>query len=286
MSDPFPPWFLSALAAATVCSIMFGIGLGIAPRDLLTVWRRPGLMLRGLFAVLVAVPVVAWAVCLALDLPRAVAVGIMLMAIAPGAPLALQRSLGAGGHHAFAPGLQISVAALAAVSMPLSVAVINHVYGTHGSLSPLQLMKQVMTLQLLPLGFGVATGRLLPRAGAWLRPRLERLGKLLLALLVVYVAFAFREDLARAGTGMILAMVMTTAGALGLGHALGGPDPGTRTAVAIVSAARNPGLALLAATLNAAPAAVTAVLPVYIFVSAITIIPYAAWRARRKARAA
>lgn len=285
MSAPLPAWLLSALAAVTVCCVMFGIGLGIAPRELVSAWRRPGLMLRALFAVLVAVPVVAWAVCVALDLPREVAVGIVLMAIAPGAPLALQRSLGAGAHHAFAPGLQISVAALAVVSMPLSVAAINHVYGTHGSLSPLQLMKQVMTLQLLPLGFGVATGRLLPRTGAWLRPRLDRLGKLLLVLLVVYVAFAFREDLARAGTGMILAMVLTTVGALGLGHALGGPDPGTRTAVAIVSAARNAGLALLAATLNSAPAAVTAVLPVYIFVSALTMIPYAVWRVRLASRA-
>lgn len=286
MSDPFPAWFLSALAAVTVCSVMFGIGLGIAPRELLSVWQRPGLILRALFAVLVAVPAVAWAVCLALDLPRAVAVGVMLMAIAPGAPLALQRSLGAGGHRAFAPGLQISVALLAVVSMPLSVAVINHVYGTHGSLSPLQLMKQVVTVQLLPLGLGVATGRLLPRAAEWLRPRLERLGKLLLVLLVAYVAFTFRDDLARAATGMVLAMAMTTAGALGLGHVLGGPDPGTRTAVAVVSAARNPGLALLTATLNAAPAAVTAVLPVYIFVSAITMLPYILWRARRRHRSA
>lgn len=281
MSDPFPAWLLSALAAATVGTVMFGIGLGIPPRELAWAWRRPGLMLRALLVVLVLVPAVAWAVCLALDLPRAVAVGIMLMAIAPGAPLALQRSLGAGAHHAFAPGLQISVAVLAVVSMPLSVAVVNHVYGTHGSLSPPQLMRQVMIVQLLPLGCGVATGRLLPHAGAWLRPRLERLGKLLLVLLVVYVAFAFREDLARAGTGMVLAMAMTTAGALGLGHALGGPESGTRTAVAIVSAARNPGLALLTATLNAAPAAVTAVLPVYIFVSALTMIPYVLWRGRR-----
>lgn len=281
MSDPFPAWFLSALAAVTVCSIMFGIGLGTTPRELLSVWRRPGVTLRALFAVLLAVPAMAWAVCLALDLPRAVSVGIMLMAIAPGAPLALRRSLDAGGHHAFAPGLQISVLLLAVVSMPLSVAVINHVYGTHGSLSPLHLMKQVVTVQLLPLGLGVASGWLLPRAAAWLRPRLERLGKLLLLLLLAYLAFAFRDDLSRAGTGMVLAMVMITAGALGVGHVLGGPEPGTRSAVAVVSAARNLGLALLTATLNAAPAAVTAVLPVYIFVSAITMLPYILWRGRR-----
>ncbi|MCU0975209.1 MAG: bile acid:sodium symporter [Steroidobacteraceae bacterium] len=286
MSDPFPAWLLPALAAVTVFTVMFSIGLGIAPRELLLVWRRPGLMLKALLAVLVLVPTIAWAVCLALDLPRAVAVGIMLMAIAPGAPLALQRSLGAGGHHGFAPTLQITVAVMAVVSMPLSVAVINIVYDTHASISPLQLMKQVMMVQLLPLAIGVATGRWLPRAAGWLRPRLGVLGKALLALLVLYVAFAFRQDLARAGTGMVLAMALVTLGALALGHALGGPDPATRTPVAIVSAARNPGLALLTATLNAAPATVTAVIPVYIFVSAITMLPYILWRGRRGPRIA
>jgi BASS family bile acid:Na+ symporter len=244
VSDPFPAWFLSALAAVTVCSIRFGIGIGTTPRELLSVWWRPGVTLR--------------------------------------APLALRRSLDAGGHPAFAPGLQISILMFAVVSMPLSVAVINHVYGTHGSLLPLHLMKQVVTVQLLPLGLGVASGWLLPRAAAWLRPRLERLGKLLLLLLLAKFAFEFRNDLSRAGTGMVLAMVMTTAGALGVGHVLGGPEPGTRSAVAVVSAARNLGLALLTATLNAAPAAVTAVLPVYSFVSAITMLPYILWRRRRR----
>jgi BASS family bile acid:Na+ symporter len=80
--------------------------------------------------------------------------------------------------------------------------------------------------------------------------------------------------------------VLVTLGSLALGHVLGGPEPATRTAVAIVSAARNPGLALLAATLNSAPAAVTAVLPVYIFVSAITMIPYILWRGTRWRRSA
>ena len=45
--------------------------------------------------------------------------------------------------------------------------------------------------------------------------------------------------------------------ALAMGHALGGPEPGTRTAIAIWSALRNPGLALLVAALNGARPAAT-----------------------------
>jgi hypothetical protein len=50
--------------------------------------------------------------------------------------------------------------------------------------------------------------------------------------------------------------------------------------VAISSAARNPGLALLVATLNAAAPPITATVLVYILVAACTLIPYIRWRRR------
>ena len=61
---------------------------------------------------------------------------------------------------------------------------------------------------------------------------------------------------------------------------LGGPEPATRTATAICSAARNPGLALLVATLNHAPPAITATALAYLLIAAVTLIPYIAWRRR------
>jgi hypothetical protein len=53
-----------------------------------------------------------------------------------------------------------------------------------------------------------------------------------------------------------------------------------RTAVAISSAARNPGLALLVATVNHAPSEVTAVILAYLVVAVFGIVPYIAWRRR------
>jgi hypothetical protein len=50
--------------------------------------------------------------------------------------------------------------------------------------------------------------------------------------------------------------------------------------VAISSAARNPGLALLVATLNAAPNEITATVLAYLVVSVFTIVPYVVWRRR------
>ena len=84
------------------------------------------------------------------------------MAISPGAPMALRNALGAGGHRGFAPSLQIAVALLAALSMPLSIAALDRYYEGAATVTPLQVAKQVFAAQLLPL----ALGMVLRRAGA------------------------------------------------------------------------------------------------------------------------
>ncbi len=88
MQTLIPEWFISAFAVATVFVVMFHLGLGIPPREFLRAWQQPALTLKALFSVLVAVPVIALVVSRTLGLPRAAEVGIVLMAIAPGAPVA------------------------------------------------------------------------------------------------------------------------------------------------------------------------------------------------------
>jgi BASS family bile acid:Na+ symporter len=282
MQTLIPEWFISAFAVATVFVVMFHLGLGIPPREFLRAWRQPALTLKALFSVLVAVPVIALVVSRMLGLPRAAEVGIVLMAIAPGAPVALQRSLGAGAERSFAPGLQITVALAAVVSMPLSIAALDVLYDATARASPWQIMRQVTFVQLLPLALGVLVGRRLPRIAALLGPIVDRAWKVLLLVLLALAVIAFWRVMVAAGLRVALAAAITTLGALAVGHWLGGPVPGTRTAVAITSAARNPGLAMLVAALNEASPAIRATLLTYMVVAAFTALPYALARGWRR----
>lgn len=275
-----PEWLFSIVAVATVFTVMFDIGLAIVPGEFRWVAERPGLMLKGLFSVLVAVPALAWMVARGLDLSRPAEVGLVLMAISPGAPIALRGSLGAGGHRSFAPALQIAVAALAVVSMPISIAAFDEYYGGHATITPQELARQVFIAQLLPLSLGMLMMRLFPAQTAWLEPKLRRVGSTLLILLLVLALVDIWQVVIDAGVRVTLAIVMTTLFALAVGHLMGGPEPATRTATAISSAARNAGLALLIATLNAASPAITATVLAYLVIAAITIIPYVIWRRR------
>jgi BASS family bile acid:Na+ symporter len=99
-------------------------------------------------------------------------------------------------------------------------------------------------------------------------------------VLLVLVLINIWHVVIDAGWRAALAIVLVTALALAVGHLLGGPEPATRTATAICSAARNPGLALLVATLNHAPPAITATALAYLLIAAVTLTPYVLWRKR------
>jgi BASS family bile acid:Na+ symporter len=286
MSGTIPEWALGASVAVTLFTVMFGLGLGIEPGELRWIWRRPGPMVRGLFAVLVAAPALALALTRSLGLPPPAEIGIVLMAISPGAPVALRRSLDAGGHRSFAPSLQITVVLLAVVSMPLSIAVLGQIYATEASITPREVARQVLAAQLLPLGLGMALQHARAPLADRLEPPITRFGTLLLVATVSLLLIDAWEVTVTAGFRVLAAILLVTYGALAVGHLLGGPEPAMRTAVAISSAARNAGLALLVATQNSAPPAVNAAILAYLLVSVFAILPYVAWRRRAGARAA
>lgn len=275
------PWPVVTLAAvATVFLVMFSLGLASQIGELRWALERPGLVARALVTVLVIVPAVAVVVTRLLGLPRAVQVGLVVMAICPGAPVALRRSLGAGSHHSFATALQLMMATLAIVSMPLSVALLNPLYSAHATISPGEVARQVFIAQLLPLGLGLLARRAAPVLSARAVPAVTKAAALMLAAFGVLLILVIWKAVIGAAPATILAIVIVTVVALAVGHAMGAPAADTRTAVAMASAIRNPGLALLvAAANNAAPEVVATVMACALW-SAVTVTPYAVWRVR------
>jgi len=52
ITGPVPDWLFSIVAAATVFTVMFDLGLAIVPGEFRSVGERPGRLLKGLFSVL------------------------------------------------------------------------------------------------------------------------------------------------------------------------------------------------------------------------------------------
>ena len=75
---------VTKIAPICLAFIMLGLGLGLSIKDFTRILRVPKDFFVGFFSQLVILPIVALGVALILDLPAPIAVGLMIIAAAPG----------------------------------------------------------------------------------------------------------------------------------------------------------------------------------------------------------
>jgi BASS family bile acid:Na+ symporter len=267
----------------SVVALIFAIGLGSTPADLVYLWRRPGQLVRSLLAMYVVVPVEAVALAWTLPLPVAVKTAILVLAISAGAPL-LPRKLMKLGREGYVFSLVVTSSLLAVVAVPAWLQALGTLFGRESDLDPGAVALVIAKSFLAPLVLGMLLrwplSSVAERLSQWL---LGAAGAALtaagLALLVLHGG-----ALAAVGVVPLLALVATTLVALGIGHALGGPDPDDRTALAVSCATRHVGIAMLAASTVPGPRIAVLVLA-YVLASAVVSIPYLRWRKKAQAAA-
>ncbi len=274
--------YLLPLASATIFSVMLSIGLLLGLEQFKAALRRPIVLAAVVFAVVVPVPALAVLFVKLLGIKGAVAAGIVLMAISPGAPIALRRGIDAGGHAEFAPVLQLAIVLCAVVTVPLSLSILSGVFDVTFTVSPLAIARQVFVAQLLPVGLGVVVRAFWPSAAARLQPLLARLGNVLLLAVILVLVYALGPMLIKIGWTPTVAGVLLTTCALAIGAASAGRDADARPAAAVAAAMRNPGLALLVATANRVQPTVTAAVFGYVLGAAVVVSAFVAWQGRKR----
>ena len=267
---------------ASIVLMVVGFGLHSSPRDALFLFRQPRLLIRSLLSMNVIMPLVAAGFVVAFDLPPSVKVALVALAVSPVPPLLPKKELKAGGQAAYAIGLLAAVALLAIVTVPVAVSWFASAFGRAGEIGPLEIARIVATTVLVPLAVGIALRRWAPARVQRLARPLAMAGMVLLvvsALPVVYSIWPAVYSLLENGAVWIVA-AMAVIG-LGVGHALGGPDPDTRTVLALSTASRHPAVALaicVASNVEAKPA--LAAILLYVIVALLISVPYVAWRRR------
>jgi BASS family bile acid:Na+ symporter len=271
---------LALLARVAIYAVMLSLGLLLGREHVAAALQRRLVLAAIVFAVLVPVPALAVLFVKGVGLTGPMAAGIVLMAISPGAPVALRRTLTAGGRTAFAPALHIAIVLLAVVTVPLSVLILDAIFGAAFAITPLQVAWQVGTAQLLPLGVGVAIRTRLPAFAARLEPPLARASNAVMLAFGLLCVYLFRSQLSAIGWMPAIAGAVLTAGALAAGAACAGRDAAARPQGAIAAAMRNPGLALYIATANQAPPGTVAAVLAYAIGAAIVIAAFMTLRTR------
>jgi BASS family bile acid:Na+ symporter len=271
------------LAPVVVFSVMLALGLLLGREQVQAALRRRVVLAAVIFGVVVPLPALAVAVVKLAGLKGAVAAGVILMAISPGAPIALRRAIEAGGDTRFAPALHLAVVLTAVVTVPACVWIMDWIFRANVVVTPLDVARQVFFAQILPLGLGAGLRAWRPALAARIEPPLARASGALLLALVAACAWVLGPGLVAIGWAPTLCGVGLTLLALAIGAAFAGRDSPVRPAGAVAAAMRNPGLALLIATRNRMPEAVTVAVFGYALGLAAVVAAFLFVRRRRDA---
>ena len=283
MNLPIPLQWVGLIALPTLFTVMFAIGLMLGPAQVAAAMTRRTVLFAVLFAAVVPLPVVTVVAIEVFNLRGPIGVGLLLMAISPGAPFALRRAIHAGAHRDFAPALHITIVTLAVVTVPLSVAILDAVFSAEFQVTYAQIARQVFFAQLLPLLLGALVRYLKPALAEKIEPHAARLGNRLVIVFMVLTLVDIVPIVASIGWVPTAAGAAMAALALAMGSLVAGRDPEIRPAAGIAVAMRNPGLALTMAEANHAPPVVSAVIIGYT-VGVAVVVSAVLWHQRRQAR--
>jgi BASS family bile acid:Na+ symporter len=275
-------------AIVLLLSMMFNAGLQMNRPEILAVFKNYGLLLRALFANFIVVPLAALLLTTVLHVNDLVATGVLLMAIAPGVPFViLAGGREKGGSHELAVTLALILPVLSFVTIPITAQLVLPA-AERVAVPPGQLFS-LLLFQVAPLALGIVVRAFAPAVAETLKRPLGRITYIsFIALLAILAPSVARAVLLIFGSLGILAIIGIDVISLASGWVLGGPNREERFTLAIGTALRNPGLAMVIATARFPEATVAASVSTYFLIQFVGVVLFGGrvLSARAESRAA
>jgi bile acid:Na+ symporter, BASS family len=235
------------VAVLFLIALMFHTGTEVDRLHLFAVLKDYGLLARAFLANFIVVPLLGVAAVRLFHLSEPIAIGVLLMAISPGVPFVV---LSGGRKKGGSLGLAVSLAFLMPVASIITIPITARlVMPSDAEISANSLLVSLLAFQLVPLLLGIFVG---DRAPA-LAQRLRRPIAIVVIFLVVTLLVLLGRPIGAAvasvyGSRGMFAMLCLVVLSLVTGWILGGRRREFRRTLAIGTALRNIGLALVIAT--------------------------------------
>ena len=268
-----------------ITSMLF-IGLGHTYRDFLAPFKNIKLVLFALLVNLILIPVAGYLIATVFALSGVMLVGFLLMTSAPGASYGPRLSEVSGGDVPFATGLMFLLSTVALVTTPITLILL---LPEGSAINVWPVIRTLLLLMAVPMVIGLLVHAKKPAIAKKLEvPVVWASYILILVVMILFLVTLLsspnpaRELTCIFGTFGIAAMVIAVGIALILGYLCGGPATGTRRSLAIGSAIRNAGMAMLFATsIYGDVSVILPVLVIFIIVQ-ILMVGLAAGRWRKR----
>lgn len=278
MSEVLEP-LLKVATIGFAASSMMAVGLSYTLAQLIAPLRSPRSIAIALLANLVAVPLLALAVVRILALAPPLAIGLLLVATAAGAPFVIQLTRVAKGDMRLAAGFLVLLVVVSIGYLPVVVPL----FAPGASVSAFAIAKPLVLTMLLPLGLGLLVDWRHEALADRLQPLMRKAsGVALVTLVGATFALHVPAIVGLFGTRAILGALLVVGGAFAIGFAIPGPDPRQRTALALGTAQRGIAAATVVATQAFDDPDVVVMVVVTMVVSMMVLFPLA-WALGRRA---
>lgn len=240
--------------ALALMLVMFSVALGLRVDDFSFLRDKPAPFLGGVFAQVVALPLVTLLLILALRPAPSVALGMIVVACCPGGAVSNLLTYLSNGNVAASVALTATSSLLAAVMTPASIMMWSHAYAPTADLldsldvSPVLFLAQTTLLLAVPLVLGMVLAARAPDIAARIRRKTTTLGVSVLVGVIVYGIVYFFPVLWPALPILGIVVVLHNAAALATGALSGvvlSRQSSTRRALTFEIGIQNSGLALV-----------------------------------------
>jgi BASS family bile acid:Na+ symporter len=219
--------------------VMLSIGLRVRGGELLEVLQNRALFVRTLLANCVLIPGIGFLLVRLFPLTPDASIGILLLAVIPGTPIALQFTRKAKTRLAFAAVMTLVLSLVSIVLVPLAFEVMPRI-AQRSERPILNLIASMLLYIAAPLCVGLWMAQRAPNSAPRLVLPLEILASAMFLFLMWETRLARREALyAIAGRGTILAMFLLLIVSMLIGWFIGGPDAESRRVLATSTGMRS-----------------------------------------------
>ena len=230
--------------------IMFGMGLTLSPQDFHVVLKRPKDIIMGCLAQFTVMPLLAWGLAWAFDLPKELALGVILVGCCPGGTASNVITYLAKGDLALSVGMTATSTLLAPLVTPLLVLLLA---GTMVDVDTWGMLQSILYVIIAPITAGLLCKKFLPNITRQIVPFMPAFSSLVIASTVGIVVSHNAERILVGGMLVILVVMLHNMLGLGLGFVLAKLLRLTRpkcVAVSIEVGMQNSGLASSLAVLH------------------------------------
>jgi BASS family bile acid:Na+ symporter len=230
---------------------VFALGLSASMMDALYLFRKPKQLFKSFFSMYIVMPIFAVALVAAFNLSPAVEIALVCLAVSPIPPLLPRKVVDAGGSASYIISLLVSAALISIVFVPIAVKLLGKVLSIEAQISPMAIVKTVMITILIPLAAGIFVRHIKPAFAEKNAKNISLVAIVLLVIGILPVLFKVAPEIAvLMGNGTLIAIITFVFVGLFTGHLMGGHDPNERTALALITSSRHPGVALAIASVN------------------------------------